>query len=42
MFGDADISPTSSDVAYAMVRIRGKFSDTATIAPLHHRKEVKD
>ena len=42
MFGVADISPTSSDLAYTIVRIRGEFSETASIAPLYHGKEGYD
>jgi hypothetical protein len=39
MFGVAEISPTSSDLAYTIVRIRGEFSETASTAPLYHRNE---
>jgi hypothetical protein len=42
MFGVADISPTSSDPAYTMVRIRGEFSETASTAPLYLRNEGND
>jgi hypothetical protein len=41
MFGVADISPISSDLAYAMVRIRGEFSETASrvLLRVYHRNK---
>jgi hypothetical protein len=42
MFGVVDISPTSSDLANAMARICGEFSETASTAPLYYRNIGND
>jgi hypothetical protein len=42
MFGEADISPTSFDLAYAIVTLRSEFSETATTAPLYDGNKGND